>query len=166
MPRALAEPTLEAGPMPPPTFPSLREGREPEAPATLPQGSPYAVDVRGGAPPPVHEPVVTETAPVAGSAEFGAANVPDGRSYLIRMSQPVREIRGVARPDGFTVVVPNALSLDRAGPIAATHPLVERSMILNRGDHSELSITFVEGRSPAYAVRARGSAIDVVIGRR
>ena len=64
------------------------------------------------------------------------------------------------------VTIPNSLSLDRAGPIASNHPLVERAMILNRGDHAELTITFVEGRRPAYRVVARNSAIELVIGRR
>jgi hypothetical protein len=161
MPRAVGEAPRRAGPMPAPTFPSLRDGARPEAPATLPEGSPYAVDVReGGA-----APASATEAPVEG-AVFGAPDVADGRSFLIRMSQPVSFVRGTARADGFTVTVPNSLSLDRAGPIAASHPLVARSMILNRGDHCELTITFVEGRTPAYRVSARGSAIEVVIARR
>ncbi len=161
MPRALGEASREAGPMPAPTFPSLSEGARPQAPQALPEGSPYAVDVREGG--------NATAAPAGVTSEgtvFGAPDVPGGRSFLIRMSQPVTVVRGTARPDGFTVTVPNSLSLDRAGPIAASHPLVERSMILNRGDHSELTITFAEGQSPAYRVSARGSAIEVLIARR
>jgi len=160
MPRAVGEASREAGPMPAPTFPSLREGARPQAPQALPEGSPYAVDVREGA-----APAPAVAAPTEG-ALFGAPDVPGGRSYLIRMSQPVSVVRGTPRTDGFTVTIPNSLSLDRAGPIAASHPLIERSMILNRGDHSELTITFVEGQSPTYRVSARGSAIEVLIARR
>ena len=143
-----------------PTFPSLRDGAHPQAPQGLPEGSPYAVDVReGGAP------AAAATATSEGSV-FGAPDIENGRSFLIRMSQPVTVIRGTARADGFSVEIPSSLSLDRAGPIAASHPLIERSMILNRGDHSELTITFVSGRTPAYRVSARGSAIEVLIARR
>jgi hypothetical protein len=163
MPRAVGEASREAGPMPAPTFPSLSEGARPQAPQALPEGSPYAVDVREGG--------GENAAPATASATsegtlFGAPDVPGGRSYLIRMSQPVSVVRGAARADGFTVTIPDSLSLDRAGPIAASHPLVERSMILNRGDHAELTITFVEGQSPTYRVSARGSAIEVLIARR
>ncbi len=158
MPRAVGEGSREAGPMAAPTFPSLRDGAHPQAAQGLPEGSPYAVDVReGGAP--------AATATSEGSV-FGAPDIENGRSFLIRMSQPVTVIRGTARADGFTVEIPSSLSLDRAGPIAASHPLIERSMILNRGDHSELTISFVSGRTPAYRVSARGSAIEVLIARR
>ncbi len=166
MPRALAAPSREAGPMPAPTFPSLREGPRPGAPHALPEGSPYAVDVReGGAPAVTPSAQTAAPAQETGGAHFGAPSVSNGRSFLIRMSQSITEIRGVAREDGFTVTIPGSLSLDRAGPIAAAHPLVERSMILNRGDHSELTIVFVAGHQPAYRVEARGSALEVVIGR-
>jgi hypothetical protein len=95
---------------------------------------------------------------------FGADSVPDGRSFLLRMSQPVERIRGMAESNGFTVVVPDSLSLDRAGPIAAAHPAVDRAIVLNRGDHAELSIRFVQGRQPAYRVAGRGRAIEIVLG--
>jgi len=81
------------------------------------------------------------------------------------MSQRVDGVRGEALPDGFRVDVDGALSLDRAGPIAAAHPSVERATILNRGDHAELRVRFVSGRHPAYRVEARGSSVVVVIGR-
>jgi hypothetical protein len=79
------------------------------------------------------------------------------------MSRPVDAIEGTRLTDGFRVRIPGSLSRDRAGPIASTHPHVERSMILNRGDHAELTIRFTEGRTPTYRVVARGSAIEILI---
>ncbi len=95
---------------------------------------------------------------------FGASSV-RGKTYLIRMSRPVRGVRGTEEDGGIRVVVPGALSLDRAGPIAATHPKVERAMILNRGDHAELTLWFVAGVIPEYRVAARGTAVEVTIGK-
>ena len=129
----------------------------------LPEGSPYAVDVREGGEAGAAEPSVASGPDVT---LFGADNVPSGRSFLIRMSRPVETIEGTALTDGFRVRIPGSLSLDRAGPIAAAHPLIDRSMILNRGDHAELTIRFVDGETPAYRVVARGSAIEVVVQQR
>ena len=38
-------------------------------------------------------------------------------------------------------------------------------MILNRGDHAELIVRFVEGKEPTYQVRAVGNALQITIGR-
>ena len=159
MPTAMGDPAREAGPIPAPTFPSLREGARPAAPATLPEGSPYAVDTRAGD---VGAPPAAPSASASGST-FGDASVANARTFLIRMSRPVDAIEGTRLTDGFRVRIPGSLSLDRAGPIASTHPHVERSMILNRGDHAELTIRFTEGRTPSYRVVARGSAIEILI---
>ena len=96
---------------------------------------------------------------------FGAAEVADGRSYRLRMSLPIQSIRGERIANGFRIEIPESLALDRAGPIAASHPSIERAMILNRGDHSELTIRFVEGRDPAYRVEVRGATLELTIGR-
>jgi hypothetical protein len=159
IPTAMGDPSREAGPIPAPTFPSLREGARPAAPATLPEGSPYAVDTRTG------EGAAASAPPsaVATGSTFGDPSVSNARTFLIRMSRPVDAIEGTRLTDGFRVRIPGSLSLDRAGPIASTHPHVERSMILNRGDHAELTIRFTEGRTPTYRVVARGSAIEILI---
>jgi len=158
VPTAMDGPSREAGPMPQPTFPSLREGVQPQDPESLPEGSPYAAAGAaegGGQATGQQEPTTT----------FGASRVRNGRSFLIRMSRPVESIRGTRLEDGFRVHIPGSLSLDRAGPIAAAHAHVSRSMILNRGDHAELTIRFEEGSSPDYRVVARGSAVEVIIAR-
>ncbi len=103
--------------------------------------------------------------PASSSQTYGAAEVPNGRSTTLRMSQPVTALRGEQQPDGFTVTIPGALSLDRAGPIAAANPAIEQAMVLNRGDHAVLTVRFVAGRTPPYRVVARGAAVEVTIGR-
>jgi hypothetical protein len=137
------------------------------APATVPSDSPFAVDVReqlAGRPG-----VAAASAAVAGepatrrSLVFGQAQAPAGKRYTLRMSAPVRELKGIPDKGGFTVIIPGALSLDRAGPIGANHRAVQRSMILNKGDRAELTIRFAEGKQPAYQVKAVDDAIEIVI---
>jgi hypothetical protein len=130
---------------------------KPQAPGTVPPSSPYADPVEADEE--AHG--ASEAAAPELTRAFGAPSVPDGRTFLLRMSQPVEALRGTAERNGFTVIVPDSLSLDRAGPIAAAHPAVERSLVLNRGDHAELSIRFVEGKTPTYRVRGRGRALEI-----
>ena len=138
-------PAPTGGHLPAPTFPSL--GGSSAAPSD-------ASD----------EPV---TAPIASpaSTSFGADEVANGRTTTLRMSQPITSLVGQPDESGFTVTVDGALSLDRAGPIAAANPSVERASVLNRGDHCVLTVRFVSGRAPAYRVAIRGQAIEVTIGR-
>jgi hypothetical protein len=134
------DPALEAGRLGEPTYPTLRDATQ--APATA-----------------------TVSAPATGT-HFGASDVPNGRSRTIRMSQPVTELRGERQPDGFTVTIPGSLALEGARGIAAANPTsIDQSMILNRGDHSVLTVRFIAGQSPPYRVVARGAAIEVTIGR-
>ena len=134
------DPALEAGRLGEPTYPTLRDATQAPAPATV-------------------------SAPATGT-HFGASDVPNGRSRTIRMSQPVTELRGERQPDGFTVTIPGSLALEGARGIAAANPTsIDQSMILNRGDHSVLTVRFIAGQSPPYRVVARGAAIEVTIGR-
>ncbi|MFK7987268.1 MAG: PilZ domain-containing protein [Sandaracinaceae bacterium] len=145
-PVSAAEPVAEANPeeggavvvpsggqLEAPSFPSLREASQREAP------------VREG-------------------TSFGAASV-EGRASTIRMSQPVSTMRGQEQDGGFTITIPGSLALDRAGPIAAAHPAIERATILNRGDHAVLTVRFVAGRTPAYRIVAQGSAVQLTVAR-
>lgn len=86
-----------------------------------------------------------------------------GRTYLLRMSRPVKGLRAERLADGVKIIIPESLSLDRAGPIAASHPAVERSMILNRGEYAELTLIFAPGRAPRYRVVARGAAVEIIV---
>ena len=158
---ALPAPSYQAGPIPTPTYPSLGAAVQPSAPQAMPAGSPYGVDTRSpdlsGAQP---------SGPAAALPQsFSHGNSQGGRSYLLRMSRPVPGVEGTRREDGFEIRVPGSLALDRAGPIAASHPAVERAMILNHGDYSVLTIRFTPGSAPGYHVSARGSALEVTIGR-
>jgi hypothetical protein len=94
---------------------------------------------------------------------FGSRKLAGGRNYVLRMSQTIRELRGTPDEGGFTVIIPGSLSFDPAGPIAAAHPLVRRSLVLNKGDHAALTIRFVKGASPAYRVSAVGSSLHITI---
>lgn len=141
LPGTMPEPTTEAGRIPAPTFPAVGEG----ATEVISTG----------------ETVVDDD----GDLTFGATDVPRGRVTTLRMSLPVVALEGESDATGFTVTLHGALSLDRAGPIAAANPAVERAAILNRGDHAVLTVRFVAGRTPAYRVEASGSSVTVTIGR-
>jgi hypothetical protein len=144
--------------------------------ATAPQAAPAAKPM--AAKPQAKQPAPKQAAPpkpaatqakapkarVANGTAFGDANVEQAERYVLRMSQPVRELRGVADGDGFSVVIPGSLALDRAGPISAKHSAVRRSMILNRGDRSELTIRFERGKKPSYQVRADGASLVILLG--
>lgn len=144
-----AEPP-SGGHLPAPTFPTLGASAAAHAPAD---------EATESAP--------TPQAPVASApaSSFGADEVASGRTSTLRMSQPVTSLVGQADESGFTVTIDGALSLDRAGPIAAANPSVERASILNRGDHCVLTVRFVAGHAPPYRVAIRGQAVEVTIGR-
>jgi hypothetical protein len=101
----------------------------------------------------------------AAAARFGDASVPNGRSFVLRMSGPVLGLEGERREDGFSVRVPSRLALDRASPIATSHRGVARALILNRGEYAELTIEFLPGMHPKYQVLGKGNAIEVTLER-
>jgi hypothetical protein len=146
----MPEPAAEAGRIPAPSYPSLAD-RTGGTVAAAPAVAPVAAAPVPAAP--------------AGTMEFGAPSVERGRTSTLRMSTPIQSLEGTADANGFTVTVRGSLSLDRAGPIAAANPAIERASILNRGDHCVLTIRFVEGRTPPYRVVARDTSLDVTIGR-
>ncbi|MFM2421104.1 MAG: hypothetical protein RL385_5827, partial [Pseudomonadota bacterium] len=101
----------------------------------------------------------------AGPAPFGAASLPNGRTFVLRMSGPVRTLEGEAREDGFTVRIPGRLALDRASPIAAAHRAVARAMVLNRGEFAELTVDFLPGMRPKYQVQGKENTLEVTLER-
>jgi hypothetical protein len=149
----------------------------------VPPSSPFAVDVRdkpskarkavaapsaaAAAPAAVAATTAVTPSSAAGTAarklRFGAASAPRGRRFALRMSGKIQTLDGSEDPGGFTVHVVGCLALDRAGPIASAHGAVERSMVINRGDHAELTIRFDQGKRPAYQVVADGSTLYVTI---
>ena len=140
------------GPLEAPTYPSLGDA-SPQAPGSVPEESPYA------------EGASDETPTYVEGDSFGAEDVPRARDYTITMSVPVGTLRGRELDNGFEVIIPGSLARGPAGPIARSHAHVARSRILNHGDHATLTIEFVEGRSPAYRVSARGTQLQIAIGR-
>lgn len=152
--------------------------------AVVPEGSAFAVDVRdksrskgaaAGASPASTAPAKATPAPQPAAASapskpapramrFGAASAPShAQTFTLRMSKPITAVNGSADSGGFTVSIMGSLSLDRAGPISAAHRGVARAMVLNKGDHAELTIRFADGKRPAYQVRGDGTTLYVVI---
>jgi hypothetical protein len=123
----------------------------------VPASSPFAVDV-GAEPQARQRPSAPSTAP-----RFGAAKVPRAKRFPLRLNAPAQSLRGVADAGGFTVKVLGAQSLDRAGPLRSAHRAVASAMILNKGDHAELTVRFVQGKRPAYQVIAEGDVLYVVL---
>jgi hypothetical protein len=105
----------------------------------------------------------SKPAAVAGGTAYGAKSVPSAQRFTLRMSGPIKSLQGSSDRTGFTVVIPGVRSLDKAGPIAASHKGVAKAMVLNRGDYAELSIRFADGKSPAFRVAARGAELDVLL---
>jgi hypothetical protein len=100
----------------------------------------------------------------AGAMSYGQKQVPNGRRFLLRMTDPVRTLLGTTSPNGFSVVIMDNKALDKAAPIAVGHPAVEQAFILNRRDHSaELTVRFAPGKNPAYRVSGQGSMLEVLI---
>ena len=101
--------------------------------------------------------------PAPRKLRFGATRVPGGRQFALRMSAPIQSLDGAADRGGFTVIIHGCLSLDRAGPIGSAHKSVSRAMVINKGDHAELSVRFSDGKQPAYKVNADGSTLYITI---
>jgi hypothetical protein len=131
------------------------------AAGVVPAGSPYAVDVRANRAP--LQPAA-EAKSLAGGSAFGQKQIPNAKRFVLRMSSPIKAVQGSSDSHGFNVVIPGSLALDRAAPIAANNPAVARAMIINRGNRSELSVRFADGRTPAYRVSGQGAALEVLIG--
>ncbi len=135
------------------------------AAGSLPDDSPYAVDLSDAELSEVPA-AVRSVGQDPNTLHFGTQDVKEARSFFIRMSRPVELLRGEKAADGFTVKALGALALDRAGPIAEGHPRVERAMVLNRGDHAELTVRFLGEKMPRYEVIARGAILEIRIAER
>jgi hypothetical protein len=114
---------------------------------------------------PQPSPAPSEPVETVGSPRFGEASVPNGRTFVLRMSGPVRGIEGEKREDGFSVRIPGRLALDRASPIATSHRAVARALILNRGEYAELTVEFLPGMRPKYQVAGKDNTLEVTLER-
>ena len=98
------------------------------------------------------------------TTQFGQRQIRNPRRVLLRMSDPVKYLRGTSDPGGFSVVIENNHALEKAAPIKSAHPAIARAIILNRKDHTaELIVRFVPGQSPAFRVTGHGSAVEVLL---
>jgi hypothetical protein len=125
---------------------------------SVPTGSPYAVDVRDTA----RSASTKAPGPIA---SFGQRNVANARRFVLRMSAPVKMLQGTGDKSGFTVIATGAVSLDKAGPIAASHQAVARAMVLNKNGQAELTVRFLDGKSPAYRVTAHDAELEILIAQ-
>ena len=91
----------------------------------------------------------------------------NARRFVLKMSEPVKGLTGSADAGGFSVVIANNRTLDRAAPLKALVPAIERAAIWNRKDNTvELSVRFVRGTSPAYRVSAgQDSTLEILIAQ-
>lgn len=165
-PPAMPAPTYEAGRLPAPTFPSLRDAPRPAAaPNAVPANSPYAVDVRaanGNLPAAVTAAAAPQT---PGLMTFGAPSLSGGLIYTLRMDGRITGITGARARTTLSIRVNGARSLDRAAPVFARNPQIERAAIVNSVDHADLTIQFKEGMAPNYRVVARGDSLEVMLSR-
>jgi hypothetical protein len=158
---ALPAPSYEAGRIAAPSYPSIERA----APIAV-----KATEIGAAATEPavaVPTPATIESTTITSNAgqntkQFGASSV-RGRHFILQMSAPVKALSGSSDDGGFSVIIDGALSLDRAGPIAANHSGVARAMILNKGDRAELTIRFRDGLSPKYQVLAKADTIEITI---
>ncbi len=162
---ALPAPSYEAGRIAAPSYPTIERA----APAPKPVAAAVAsavvnepIAAQEGTGAAVIESTVITSNAGASTKRFGASTV-RGRHFTLQMSAPVKGVVGTADAGGFSVILEGALSLDRAGPIAASHGAVARAMILNKGDRAELTIRFKDGLSPKYQVIAKGDLIEITI---
>jgi len=139
---------------------STNNPNTPPAAGVVPAGSPYAVDLRAGKAAP--QPATAST--LAGGSAFGQKQIPNAKRFVLRMSSPIKAVQGSSDAHGFNIVIPGSLALERAAPIAAGNPAIARAMIINRGNRSELSVRFADGKNPAYRVSGQGAALEVLIG--
>lgn len=165
---ALPAPSYEAGPVAPTRYPNVADATARTVRSTRMEGlntiEPTQNAPIASRPAAVAAPsTVPSTSVTGGSKTFGSAKLSHGTHFTLRMSRPITELRGTRLSDGFRVVVPGALSLDKAGPLAAAHAHVARASIYNHGDRSELNVFFEPGKSPAYRVQGKGSSLEIVI---
>ena len=162
---APAEAEVERPAEPAPSAPVTKSLASEALPSAEPQASePSPSSAAPLASEPQQEPTATPSK-AQRAARFGEDEVPNGRTFVLRMSGPVRTLEGEKREDGFTVRIPGRLALDRASPIASSHRAIARALILNRGEYAELTVEFLPGMRPKYQVAGKDSTIEVTLER-
>lgn len=134
----------------------------PAKPAPAPKPAAQAAAAKPAAAPAAGKPPTP-----ASNLQFGQKQVPNARRFVLKMSEPVKALTGSADAGGFSVVIANNRTLDRAAPLKALVPAIERAAIWNRKDNTvELSVRFVRGTSPAYRVSAgQDSTLEILIAQ-
>lgn len=153
----IAAPARAAGaPLLPQVVPGAATSAESPAivpsPGQVPSGSPYAAEGQRN-PAPASD----------GGPKFGASVLKNPTRFTLHMTGPIKDLRGMPDPGGFTVHVEGARSLDKAGPLASRHRALSKTMILNSGSDSDLTVRFAPGQQPKYRVSAQGTELVIEI---
>lgn len=100
----------------------------------------------------------------SGSKSFVHGKVHDPVVLSLRMTNPVRSLRGMPTATGFMVHVAGSQSKDPAAALAQKDHRIAAVRVANKGSGADLTVQFKDG-VPAYAVRANGTNLQIAIGR-
>lgn len=95
---------------------------------------------------------------------FGHGNVTGGKVIQIKMDGRVARIQGATLPTGFTVVVPKRKSVTTASSLSKLDKRFENVSVTNEDNGASITVAFKDG-VPPYLVRAKGDALEVVLGK-
>jgi hypothetical protein len=96
---------------------------------------------------------------------FGRGKVKNPVVLSVRMTAPIRAIKGMPTATGFTVHVAGANSRDAVAALARKDARIASIKVTNKGNTgADLTVQFRDG-VPAYSVRSAGSNLQIAIGR-
>lgn len=101
----------------------------------------------------------TKTASVK---SFGRGRVSNPIILSLRMNQPIKDLRGVAKSDGFSVDIIGARSEEPAAGLRKYDSRIASASVMNSGKNAQLKIRFKQA-APGYRVQANGSSLRILI---
>ena len=93
---------------------------------------------------------------------FGKGKVSNPVVLTLRMKKPITDLRGVSKPDGFTVDVIGTRTAEGAAGFKKFDSRIASSGIVNKGGNAQFTMRFKSG-VPNYRVQANGSSLRVLI---
>jgi hypothetical protein len=106
----------------------------------------------------------SKTGSKTGGKSFVHGKVRSPVAVGLKMSGPIKSIRGMPTATGFTVHIAGAQAKDSAASLAHHDSRIASAKLATKGNGADLTVQFKDG-VPAYAVRANGSTLQVLIGR-
>lgn len=98
----------------------------------------------------------------ATNSSFGRGRVNNPVVLNLRMNRNIKDIRGVAKSDGFAIDVVGARSAEPAAGLRRQDSRIASSRVVNKGSNAQLTIRF-KGSVPNYRVQANGSTLRILI---